>query len=1672
GITPLEAASMDPQQRLLLETTWEALEAAGQSPARLAGSRTGVFVGISGSDYGQIRMKTGDPSAIDAYAGTGTALSVAAGRISYFLGLQGPCLAVDTACSSSLVALHLACQHLRLGECDLAIVGGVNAVLSADGTVYFSKLRALSPTGRCRTFDAGADGYVRGEGCGVVVLARLSDAIAGRDPILAVVRGTAVNQDGRSAGLTAPNGPAQEAVIRAALGTVPPHLVGYVEAHGTGTPLGDPIETGALGAVYSRGRSREHPLAIGSVKTNFGHLEPAAGVAGLIKTVLALAKRTIPSHLHLRRLNPMISLDRVPAFIPSTATPWLPIEGRRLAGVSSFGFSGTNAHVILEEAPEIRREPGVSGSPFHVRGRACALRLLALSARTPAALAELAGRFAAWFSANPDVPLADVSHTLLAGRSHFAHRLALVVDSAVEAGERLAARASGRAEGDAGKEEGAESARLHELARRYERGEEIDPKELGLAEPWKIALPTYPFQRKRYWSLPEPVRSPRPTETRTSDPLYRLDWAASPLAVGAPASATGEWLVIADRSGVGKRLAALLEEHGGTCHVVAPGAELPLEGRERVLSGVVHLSCLDIPDSRATTLPSLEESRRLGPESALAVARWLAAGNGEEAGGPPRLWLVTRGAQAVKEGEGPLAIGAATVWGLGRAVYAERPDLRGALVDLDSQPSPGEAERLLDELLRGDGEDQVAFRGGTRLVARLRRAPLDLAGTPGELALRPDATYLVTGGTGGLGLFVARWMVGRGARHLALLARRAPAPEAREAILALERSGARVVTTACDVSRRDDLARVLGELRRSMPPLAGVVHAAGVIEDAFLAGQSPESLARVLAPKVEGAWNLDEATRDLPLEFFVLFSSASSILGHAGQANYAAANSFLDALAHDRRSRGLPALAIQWGPWAEAGMAARVDPSLSRLREARGIALTEPEAGLAILERAILARRTSVAVLAVDWGKFLSSGASGETSRALLELAPATLGPGSPPRVPPADLHGYLREVLAETLGTPSEDLSSGANLMDLGADSLMVMELLRRLKKDLGIALYPREFYERPTLGAFAEYLARELDRESGGAPGRATQAARKLRPAVFLLSSPRAGSTLLRVMLAGHPRLFCPPELHLLPFSGMKERRQALGPSHLDEGLVRAMMELRGEGAQTCRALVGELALRDAPVEEVYATLQELASPRLLVDKSPTYAAHPGALRRVEELFGEARYVLLARHPSAVIESFVRVRMDRLMGAGSGDPREVAEQVWARSYGGALDFFDLLGPGRSHVLRYEDLVRDPAVVMARLSEFLGVEFDEALLLPYQGNRMTDGLSSGSLGIGDPNFLEHDRIEPGLADAWRKTCNPASLGERTRELARRLGYDLPPEAGGSAITTSAAPTVRERFVEVRSLRLCLLSWGPEDVPDVLCFHGALEHAAVWEEVASRLAARGLSVAAPDQRGHGLSEHVGRGGSYHLLDFVADLDALLGRLTSRPVVLVGHSMGAAVAALQAAARPDRVRALVLVEPVLGPPGAAEDPIATLAAHLDHLERPAEHALLHDLAAAAARLRVASPALSQERALALARRITLEKDGGLVWRHDPRLTSRAGLVWEGGTGPGASGALALAALGRIRARVAVVCGEESPAARDPRLRDPGHAAPVVLLPGGHDVHVASPAALADLIAGLA
>ncbi len=1702
GISPHEAISLEPEQRLLLEVSWEALENAGQVQAHWMGSQAGVFIGVTTHDYASLITQAGNT------------LNALAGRLSYTLGLQGPSIAIDTACSSSLVATHLACQSLRLGECDRALVGGVNLILSP--SITLSRAQMLS--GHCKTFDA--DGYVRSEGCAVVVLKRLSDAQANGDNILALIRGSAVNQDGASGGVTVPNGQAQQAVIRQALmrAKVAPSEIDYLETDGTGTALGDPIEVGA--AVLGEGRRPETPLIMGSVKTNLGHLEAAAGIAALLKVVLALQHEQIPAHLHFKHPNPLISWDDIPVRVPTESIPWPSVDKKHLAGISSFGASGTNAHLIVEAAPNM---PAVANSSTVLERP---LHLLTLSAKSETALQQLARNLANAFK---NKPLADIAFSANTGRSHFSYRVGIVGDSFSEIRQKLFTFALGQTAGRIFRGQATRPPKIaflftgqgsqyvnmgrelyetqptfrqtlercDELLRAYletplldilypqaiEKGDvhpsplnqtaytqaalfaleyalaklwqswgihpdvvmghsvgeyvaacfagvfsledglkliakrgrlmqalppdgemvailadeaqvaaiipaddisiaaingpdnivisgshqaveavitrfasegiktkkllvshafhsplmepmlsdfeaiaseityslpqiplcsnvtgELIQDEIATAQYWlkqvrqpvqfaagmrtlekqgchifieigsqptllgmgcrclpkhvgvwlpslrhrqadwqqmldslaelyvqgvavdwqsfdqdyprhRVPLPTYPWQHQRYCIARPAMPSQNPIQPSFEEKtaiiqalnqgnaqhlveqleevgqfsedelrllpkllavlveqhqqqlstvflkewLYEIKWQAQsrkalhsgklattetllnrlqpeiaalkkrpdllaywqaieqlemlsidyvvkairkmgwefyeyvkismdyfaeqqlgvasqyrrllerfvemltevgilkqigarwevirvpeakdietqwqtlknqypvvemeltllkrcgdklaailqededplPLlfsenqainvaklyqdALGAqvmntlvqqvvsaavekgpqnrrlrilemgagtggttayilphlPAQQidyvftdcsnaflnqaqekfgdypfiqyrrlnieqplekqgfkTGDydiiiaanvlhatrdlrqsvqqvqrllrpegllillentkplrfldlifgltegwwrfqdedlrphhpfistsqwqtllkqngfqetgvvspqeggflsqqaviiaeavkddapleevdktsayWLIFADDQGIGRSLQTQLQVQGDRGITVFAGESYEQRSEENYqinperlgdfeqllksigrssLQGIVHLWSLDTPSANRLTTSVLEKTAAKSCGSVLyLIQALLKTGESKQ----PSVWLVTQGAVATKASAPVLGLAQSPLWGLGKSIALEHPELKTILVDLEVQGSVHRAaQALFDEMSSERQDNQMAFRGESRYVARLVQQVQTKTALP--VTFREDATYLITGGLGKLGLLVAEWLVKQGAKHLVLVGRSAPKAITELQLNKLEEAGAQIKVIQADIAVADSVTVLLSEIQQSLPPLRGIIHAAGVLDDGVLLQQTWDRFAKVMAPKVSGAWHLHQLTQHLSLDFFVLFSTAASLLGSACQANHAAANSFLDALAHYRHSLGLPAVTINWGPWSQQGAAREAQ------FKTKGLEAFNPQQGLQILDYVLTQATPQVGAIKINW---------------------------------------------------------------------------------------------------------------------------------------------------------------------------------------------------------------------------------------------------------------------------------------------------------------------------------------------------------------------------------------------------------------------------------------------------------------------------------------------------------------------------------------------------------------------------------------------------------------------------------------------------------------------------------------------------------------------------------
>ncbi|PZG94779.1 hypothetical protein C1I97_27555, partial [Streptomyces sp. NTH33] len=1119
GISPREARHLDPQQRLLLEVAWEAMENAGLPAGKLSGTQTGMYLGIMWQDYRD--WLAGQP---DAYWTTGNGHNFAAGRIAHALGLNGPTMAVDTACSSSLVAVHLAAQALRRGDCEVAFAAGTNLILSPRSMRLVQETRSLAPDGLCKAFDARANGFVRGEGCGVVVLKRLDHALRDGDRVHGVIHGTAVNQDGRSGGFTAPNVLSQVALIEKALADagLEPADIGYLEAHGTGTSLGDPIEMEALATALGRVNGGA-PLTVGAAKSNFGHLEATAGVAGLVKAMLCIRHRQAPPIVHFRTLNPRIDLSGTAITVPDTLTD-LPEDAGRYAGVSSFGMSGTNAHVVLGppgDRADRQSAPAVAG--------------FEISAKTPKALRALAGRYAEHLAGYGPESYAAFAYSAGEGRTVHEYRARIACTGPEEAARALRALADGGSRPDV----------------TILQGQPADDEGQFAALPRDVIdLPTYPWERVRFAPEQLPVPTPAPAgpvsavaaagadaasaagSTGTSGvpvgaaagtapvtavapvpgagggglPVAHLTrWVPAPQAAVEPVPGSGAELVLAGDDP--ELLAELLREaaaRGTRGTLLTPVPLGPADGWTTARlpedpdawrrfwadrTGAVPIALvLALRGAPLPQDPSAPDAGRLVADGAALAAAVTAAV--ASAADHCRTYAVTRAAVRTADGEHAAATAHGLLHGLAPVLGLELGSAWGGVVDLPVEPGPGDTGALLgfvtSQTAASGTEDVAAVRDGRILVPRLTEA----AGEPAELPVRADATYLVTGGLGAVGRELVADLVRRGARNLLLVGRRAEeelAPESAEFLAALRRDTDRAVYRGggCDTPAALERAR---EALDGMPPVRGVLHAAGTVSYIPAARTGVEEFADALGGKAAGAWWLHLASRDWPLDFFVLVSSVSAVWGTQDCAAYSAANGALDLLAGHRVSLGLPAVSIAYGPWAlgDEGMA---DAGLRGRAARMGIGTLDAATGRAALTvrapgadgRVVacpldLTRLRQVMTGLRPRGLFAPDAAPADATAGQDGAGPTTTGgpfAGLTPAERPAAARTRVRELLADQLGhADASAVRDDVGFFDLGLDSIMAVDLTVRLSAAFGTTVQVPDVFDHPTVTELAAFL------------------------------------------------------------------------------------------------------------------------------------------------------------------------------------------------------------------------------------------------------------------------------------------------------------------------------------------------------------------------------------------------------------------------------------------------------------------------------------------------------------------------------------------------------------------------------------------------------------------------
>jgi len=1368
-ISPKEVETLDPQQRLLLETAWQAFENAGIAVNHLTDKQVGVYVGICTFDYQSWVFDSQNLNHMNQYSGSGSMYSCAAGRLSYFMNLHGPSLAIDTACSSSLVAIDLACQAIQNNKAEIALVAGVNLLLTPHLFLYFSNLGALSPDGLCKTFDASANGYARGEGCGAVILKKLSDALSDGDNILAVIKGTSVNHDGASSSFTAPNGIAQQQVIRDALNNanILPHEISYVEAHGTGTSLGDPIEINALGEVYSYGRNQDNPLIIGSVKANIGHLEGAAGISSLIKTILCLNHEYIPNQINFNEPNPYISWNKFPIKIPIENIHWPRTQTPRLAGISSFGFSGTNAHIIIEESPALRENKSNIEQKNHI---------LTLSALTEKALYALAERYEKYLDTTKE-HIENICYTANTGRDHFNCCFRVHGKSKKEIKEKL-------------------SNHIKNKSIVINNPQEVNWQIYDASyQRHKVVLPNYPFQRKQYEikTITKETRqelsqnyhpligkkmiSPALDDTIIFDSLFTADQpeflkehiiydqkispAAAHIAMVLSSVSTAfythqcniqdmtfinplivnnnrkrnvqiilekitqknkpftivssenpdnewivhcegkvitdknlsvsdeyvdllpdivkqrcqkhvtgitfhkrfasagyqlgkhfqcieqawcgeneaicelklfpeadkfssdnihpglidsilqsamlsaietldiivnnhkifipvnlfnfklfndnftdiiltyatsrsykdflesdiigwnthgqllfeikrfvvketdkntlfkrknnldhlfysvEWdkkqarkiqdidtsippyLIFSDNSGTGGQLADYLRNKNIDCIQVVKGRSFNQKNKhefvvnplfsedfaclfDRMIQdtfyNILFLWGLDAELSDDTTITSIENDLKNCCGSLLHLTQTIINYKWQHM---PNLWIITRHACERSYSSSPINACQRVLWGMGRVIALEHPELWGGCFDLENTISTACMDTLIHETVNRSQDDQISFdQNGTVYVPRLK--PYKMNANKIEISIKSDATYLITGGFGDLGLLAARWLVESGCKHLVLIGRNI---HDDHLVNDLKNQGIQILEAQIDVSDQSKLFMLFNKIRNDMPRIKGIIHAAGILDDGIVGQQNWLRLSNVMRAKIHGSWNLHQLTQNMPLDFFVMFSSAAALTGNKGQINYAAANIFMDGLAYFRKSKGLPSTSINWGPW-DAGMAA-LDKDIKDKIFNQGFQLIPPETGLEALKQVLLDNRAQVGIMNCDLNIFVNK-------FAIEHLGFFSHFVHSKEHLKSKDQNGFIHQLknaspeqrksmmllLLQDLANEiaGYEISVDQPLMEQDFDSLMAVELRNSLNKTINNILPVSIFFDYPSLEMVVDYLLTDI--------------------------------------------------------------------------------------------------------------------------------------------------------------------------------------------------------------------------------------------------------------------------------------------------------------------------------------------------------------------------------------------------------------------------------------------------------------------------------------------------------------------------------------------------------------------------------------------------------------------
>lgn len=1163
NISPMEASLMDPHQRLFLETIWKAVEDSGYGGDRLAGSRTGVYAGHTGQPYYKKFISDVKPSCLPLSV-SGNIPQMVASRISYILNLRGPSMLVDTACSSSLVAVHLACQAIKNGECEMAVAGGIKINLLPVN--HGEAFGVESSDGRTRTFDENSDGTGSGEGAAAVILKPLCKALEDRDRIYAVIKGSFINQDGSSMGITAPNPEAQEDVIVKAWkdAGIDPNTISYIEMHGTATKLGDPVEVEGIIRAFGRFDAPYQFCAAGSVKTNLGHLDSAAGITGLVKCILALRNGMIPPSIHFIRPNKRIRFEASPIYVNTKARRWISVNGPRRCGVNSFGIGGTNCHMVLEEAPGGQQ----SGKAAPDAG----IFILTLSAKNKEALKEIIKEYRAALRECTENTARDICYTACTGRGHYKHRLAVTAGSVEELTARLDKMISsdfnrlGEIEGvfygshrvtnsesgvsgdgdltadgkaamnkaAAGKANGfVLSAKLDMTAARdicslYVKGADIDWCTLYRNDRLaKTALPAYPFRKERCWlEAPSEVR----TGLKEDELYFRLTWKQDSVPIGQGNLTSGRILVLRGEGEVCGAVVDGLKKQGADVIEVYTGKEygklsesvyetgsrsgdyerlLKDAGNENI-AGIVHLCALR-EEYKTDTLDALEEKLERGVYSLFRLNKALRGHNGKSG---LELVVVADHTFEITGREAAVRPENGAMFGLAKVIGLENSNVSCRCIDIDAHTGSRE---IANEILSAYTGCKVAFREGVKYAEHLEK--LDLTGVGAiETRISGDGVYVVTGGTGGLGLQMADFLSSRSKVNIALV-NRTEMPDRRvwdevvkrggneklcgiiNHIKVIESRGSTVKCLSCDVAAVNEMSRLLTGLRDTFGKIRGIIHCAGVGvgKTAGLLAETGEAEFKAsLIAKIQGTWVLQKLTAEDKLDFLTVFTSPITLMGGFGQGSYTCANSYLDSFSYQNAGMGKRTFAVGWGPWE------RTVQSMGRLydenKQLFQVLSTEKLAACfgELLNRDV----RTVFVGSLNLSSTIFKHSEDEIGLRFSEEIRAGVkntGKSKLSRDRSRDddcieniillgkengslsgVKARIGQIIGKALGLKQIDIHD--NFYELGGDSIHAMRAINLINKHLGIKVEISELLKHPTIERFADYFHHVyLNREKG---------------------------------------------------------------------------------------------------------------------------------------------------------------------------------------------------------------------------------------------------------------------------------------------------------------------------------------------------------------------------------------------------------------------------------------------------------------------------------------------------------------------------------------------------------------------------------------------------------------